>query len=82
MMRILFVDDQQRELDGMTRMLNWAEMGAEVAGAVTDGAGNCEDAADRRGDLGRHHAEHGRIDAGARAEGLPPADQDHLHQRL
>lgn len=37
MMRILFVDDQQRELDGMTRMLNWAEMGAEVAGAVTDG---------------------------------------------
>ena len=37
MMRILFVDDQQRELDGMTRMLNWAEIGAEVAGAVTDG---------------------------------------------
>ena len=37
MMRILFVDDQQRELDGMTRMLNWAELGAEVAGAVTDG---------------------------------------------
>lgn len=36
MMRILFVDDQQRELDGMTRMLNWAELGAEVAGAVTD----------------------------------------------
>lgn len=37
MMQILFVDDQQRELDGMTRMLNWAELDAEVAGAVTDG---------------------------------------------
>lgn len=35
MRRILFVDDQQCELDGMVRMMDWAELGLEVAGAVT-----------------------------------------------
>lgn len=36
MPRVLFVDDQQRELDGMARMLDWGGMGIEIAAAVTD----------------------------------------------
>ena len=36
MRRILFVDDQQCELDGMVGMMDWRELGLEVAGAVTD----------------------------------------------
>ena len=36
MYKLLFVDDQPKELQGMTRMMNWAELGLEVAGAVTD----------------------------------------------
>lgn len=36
MIRILFVDDQQRELDGIQRMMNWTELGIEIAGAVTN----------------------------------------------
>ena len=36
MFRLLFVDDQPRELEGMTRMMNWAELDLSVAGAVTD----------------------------------------------
>lgn len=36
MLRILFVDDQRVELDGMSQLLNWAEMGLEWAGGVTD----------------------------------------------
>ena len=35
MRRILFVDDQQCELDGMVGMMDWRELGLEVAGAVT-----------------------------------------------
>ena len=34
--RILFVDDQQCELDGMIGMMDWRELGLEVAGAATD----------------------------------------------
>ena len=36
MLRILFVDDQRVELDGMSQLLNWEEMGLEWAGGVTD----------------------------------------------
>lgn len=34
--RILFVDDQQRELEGISQMMRWDEMGLEIAGAVTN----------------------------------------------
>ncbi|MDO5325982.1 MAG: response regulator [Clostridia bacterium] len=36
MLRILFVDDQRVELDGMSQLLDWSEMGLEWAGGVTD----------------------------------------------
>ena len=37
MLRILFVDDQRVELEGMRQLLNWEELGLEWAGGVTDG---------------------------------------------
>ena len=37
MLRILFVDDQRVELEGLRQLLNWEELGLEWAGGVTDG---------------------------------------------
>ena len=37
MLRILFVDDQRVELEGMRQLLNWETLGLEWAGGVTEG---------------------------------------------
>lgn len=37
MLKLLLVDDQPRELEGMKSMLNWSEMGIEVAGVAING---------------------------------------------
>lgn len=37
MLKLLLIDDQPRELDGMKGMLKWDELGIEIVGATTSG---------------------------------------------
>ena len=38
MYRVVLVDDERIILDGLTRAVNWGELGCEVVGAASNGA--------------------------------------------